>query len=519
MKNIFIEMKRLMLLIAGIIFIVPACTNLDEELYSDLAAENFFTTEEENIAALGQAYSSMTHWGSHTNIWTTNELSSDELVIPTRGGDWYDGGILLQLHEHKFQPDNGIFNNAWNNSYGAINTVNRLIYQFSSIEGADAYEAELRAIRAFYYFHLMDMFGNVPLSVDFTDTETKPNSSRSEVFNFVKSELDAVIPLLSEKKDASTYGRINKWAALTLRMKLHLNAEEWTGTASWAGAKADADAVINSGLYSLEAVYSDNFKEQNEGSSENIFVVPYDEVFAGGFNWVAMTLHYASQNTFNLTFQPWNGYATVEEFYNSYIDPAQNPGPQGEVVKGKSAGTGTLDSRLSNFLVGDQGADDSAGGEAGDDDGTGLYFTPYINMIWPDACRQCGARINKYGHVQGGRENMNHDFVLLRYADVLLSKAEAHLRTGDASGALGIVNQIRTRAGVTPFSELTLDNLLAERGREMYVENDRRRALIRFGKWNDAWWAKEASDAKYKLFPIPKDQLNANPKLTQNPGY
>lgn len=130
-----------MFLIAGMIFIVPACTNLDEELYSDLAAENFFTTEEENIAALGQAYSSMTHWGSHTNIWTTNELSSDELVIPTRGGDWYDGGILLELHKHEFKPGNGIFNNAWNASYGAINTVNRLIYQFSSIEGADAYEA------------------------------------------------------------------------------------------------------------------------------------------------------------------------------------------------------------------------------------------------------------------------------------------------------------------------------------------------------------------------------------------
>ena len=76
------------------------------------------------------------------------------------------------------------------------------------------------------------MFGNVPLSTDFTDTETKPNSSRTEVFNFVKSELDAVIPLLSEKKDASTYGRMNKWAALALRMKLHLNAEAWTGTAS-----------------------------------------------------------------------------------------------------------------------------------------------------------------------------------------------------------------------------------------------------------------------------------------------
>ena len=223
-SNLLIDMKKLSLIIVGMIFIVPACTNLDEELYSDLAAENFFTTDEENIAALGQAYSSMTHWGSHTNIWTANELSSDELVIPTRGGDWYDGGILLQLHQHEFQPDNNIFNNAWNNAYGPINTVNRLIYQFSSIEGADAYEAELRAIRAFYYFHLLDMFGNVPLSTDFTDTETKPNSTRSEVYNFVKSELDAVIPLLSEKKDATTYGRINKWAALAIRIQLLLNA-------------------------------------------------------------------------------------------------------------------------------------------------------------------------------------------------------------------------------------------------------------------------------------------------------
>ena len=519
MKNLIIEMKKLMLVVAGLIFIVPACTNLDEELYSDLAAENFFTTDEENIAALGQAYSSFTAWGNHFNIWTANEISSDEIVIPTRGGDWYDGGILLQLHQHEFAVDNGFFGNAWGVAYSGINTCNRLIYQFSSIEGADAYEAELRALRAFWYFHLVDMFGNVPLSTDFTETEAKANSSRTEVYNFIKSELDAVIPLLTDKKDGTTYGRMNKWAALALRMKLQLNASTWTGSAAWAGAKADADAIINSGLYSLEATYSDNFKTDNSGSSENIFVVPYDEVFAGGFNWAAMTLHYASQNTFNLTYQPWNGYATVEEFYNSYVDPASNPGPQGEVFKGKSTATGTLDSRLSNFVVGPQGTDDPAGGEAGDDDGTGLNFTPYINMIYPDACRQCGARIGKYEFAQGSRDNLNNDFVLLRYADVLLSKAEAHLWTGDAAGALGIVNQIRTRAGVTPFNSLTTDNYLAERGREMYAENDRRRALIRFGKFNDAWWEKTASDSKYNLFPIPKAQLDANAKLTQNPGY
>lgn len=140
-------------------------------------------------------------------------------------------------------------------------------------------------------------------------------------------------------------------------------------------------------------------------------------------------------------------------------------------------------------------------------------------MIYPDACRQCGARVGKYEFAQGSRDNLNNDFVLFRYADVLLSKAEAHLWSGDAAGALGIVNQIRTRAGVTPFNSLTTVNYLAERGREMYAENDRRRALIRFGKFNDAWWEKTASDSKYNLFPIPKAQLDANAKLTQNPGY
>ena len=284
-------------------------------------------------------------------------------------------------------------------------------------------------------------------------------------------------------------------------------------------SKADADAIIASGLYSLEGNYASNFAVENSGSNENIFVVPYDKVFAGGFNWVAMTLHYASQNTFNLTFQPWNGYATVEEFYNSYVDPVSNPGPQGTVFKGKGTATGTLDSRLSNFVVGPQGTDDPAGGEAGDDDGVGLNFTPYINSIWPDACRQCGARIGKYAYENGQTPNMSNDWVLFRYGDILLGKAEAHLRTGDAAGALGIVNQIRARAGVDAYTSLDLDNLLAERGREMYVENDRRQSLIRFGKFNDAWWEKGVSGSHMTIFPIPKPQLDANSKLTQNPGY
>jgi len=521
MKNLMKKIKELFLVIAGLVFIVPACTNLDEELYSDLDAASFFQTEDEYISALGAAYSNFTVMGSHSNIWSTNELASDELVVPTRGGDWYDGGVLLQVHQHTYTPDNGFVKNAWNAAYSGVNTTNRLIYQFKDIAGAEAYEAELRAVRAFWYYQLLDMYGNVPLSIDFEVTENLANTARASVYAYVKSELDAVIPLLSDKNDASTYGRMNKWAALALRHKLLLNAGVYTGTAQWAAAEADADAIIASGKYGLATSYKANFAVENSGSQENIFVVPYDKVFAGGFNWVAMTLHYASQNTFNLTFQPWNGYATVEEFYNSYIDPVTNPGTQATVFKGKGTATGTDDFRLSNFVVGPQGTDDPAGGEAGDDDGLGLNFTPYINSIWPDACRQCGARIGKYTYENGQTPNMSNDWVIFRYADILLGKAECDFNT-DNTEALAIVNQIRAReAGVlTAFAgPLTADQLLAERGREMYVENVRRQDLIRFGKYEGPWWEMTATGTHLRIFPIPKEQMDANPKLTQNPGY
>jgi hypothetical protein len=520
MKNLMKKVKELILVIAGLVLIVPACTNLDEELYSDLDAASFFKSEDEYISALGAAYANFTAMGSHSNVWSTNELSSDELVVPTRGGDWYDGGVLLQVHQHTYTPDNGFVTNAWNTLYAGVNTCNRLIYQFKDVAGSEAYIAELRAIRAYWYYQLLDMFGNVPLSIDFEVTEALANSTRQQVYSFVESELNAVIPVLPTVRDASTYGRMTKWAALAIRHKLYLNAGVYTGTAQWAAAKADAEAIGAAG-YTLEAKYQDNFAIDNSGSNENIFVVPYDKVFAGGFNWVQMTLHYASQNTYKLQAQPWNGYATVEEFYNSYIDPVNNPGTQGTVFKGKGTDTGTQDGRLTNFVVGPQGTEDPAGGETGDDDGLGLNFTPYINSIWPDACRQCGARIGKYAYENGGTPNMSNDWVVFRYGDILLGLAEAEMQLGDNAAALALVNQIRARAGnLTPFAgPLTADQLLAERGREMYVENVRRQDLIRFGKYNDAWWEKEASAATVNIFPIPKSQMDANTKLTQNPGY
>jgi len=551
MKKSKYLIKKFSVLALGLLLCIPACTDLDEEVFSTVTADNFFQSDEEFIAALGSAYSALGFMGNHAGVWSISELASDELVVTTKGGDWFDGGVLIEIHRHQFSADNGFFNNAWGSLYGGISTTNRLIFQFEELSAAgnptaDAFIAELRAIRALLYFWAMDAFGNVPLSIDFTDESPPANNAdfqtgRQEVYNFIESELNAAIPQLDPAVGGAAYGRMNQAAAYALRTKLYLNAQVYTGTPQWEKAIADADQVISFG-FSLSANYRDNFVVSNQTSSENIFVVPKDKVFAGGFNWPAMTLHYASQNTFNFTFQPWNGYAVVEEFYNSYIDPASNPGPQGPVWSGLATfnpnddrlpnGTGTLDSRLSNFLVGPQFNSDGTATEdpafegetsaAPDPDGTRLNFTPQNNQIHPNGWRQGGARIHKYQYEVGGTENMSNDFVVFRLADIMLAKAEAMFRNNDAAGALDIVNEIRLRAGVEPYNALTEDNLFDERGREMFAEMTRRQDQIRFGKWGDAWWEKGAynqTGSQYLVFPIPQVQIDASAALNQNPGY
>ena len=552
MKNI---LKKFSVFVIGLMFIAPACTDLDETLYSEVTADNFFQTEEEFIAALGQAYSSLSGMGGSGGLWATNELASDEIVVTTKGGDWYDGGVLIDLHRHEFTPDNGFFNNTWGYLYGGIATTNRLIFQFEELEAsgnteAAAFIAELRAVRALYYYWALDAFGNVPLSIDFTDESPPANNSnfdagRSEVYAFIESELTEIIPLLDASSSGNTYGRMNQAAAYALRSKLYLNAERYTGTEQWSKAAADAKTIIDGtvGGFGLLPDYSDNFILQNEASTESIFVIPYDKVFASGFNWAPMTLHYANQGTYNFTFQPWNGFATVEEFYNSYIDPAQNAGPQGPVWSGLAPfdpaddktpnDVGTLDSRLSNFLVGPQfNADgsptedpafESESSAAPDPDGTRLNFTPENNEIHPNGWRQGGARMGKYEFEIGGTPDASNDFIIFRLADIMLTRAEAlwRLNPGDAE-ALSIVNEIRVRAGVDMYTSLTADNLFAERGREMFAEMTRRQDQIRFGKWGDEWWEKVGyvqTGSKYIVFPIPQVQIDASSALNQNPGF
>lgn len=517
-----------------------SCTNLDEELFSELTEANFPQTEEEFVSALGAAYTSLYQLCNHNSMNSLQEISSDEAMIPQRGADWFDGGQWLRVHRHEMNANEESVNGGWNFCYNGISNCNRLIELFEglveegkvSADDANTFIGELKTLRALYYYWLLDIYGNVPIVTGFADAEAQPATRpRAEVYAFVESELAENVPTLTKEKNGQTYARINYWTGKALQAKLYLNAEVFSGTAKWTEAQAAADEIINSGLYSLEANYFDNFSTDNSGSGENIFVIPYDQVFATGFNLPQMTLHYSSQFTFDLQQQPWNGYCSLQEFYNSYdADDLRRDGPPGRgygnFITGQQflAGGGTeiTDPSVEGWVQ------DTATGEWSprvpqpavfDPDGPGVVFTPEINQHFPNALRQAGARIGKYEFAIGATPELDNDYPIFRYADILLLKAETLMRSGNSGDALALVNQVRGRSGAADLAALTMDDLLAERGREMFFEGARRQDLIRFGKFGEEWDFKPTSDATKELMPIPANQLNANPNLSQNPGY
>lgn len=525
--------------LAGFVFLA-SCTRLSETdvLYGQPTNSNFGKTDAEIVSLLAAAYTNLYgSFGADGNIMRVEEVPTDEIVVPTRGPDWGDGGHWVRLKLHTYKPNDGGPENTWSFLFKGVNTCNRVLTILEPLgtPASKKFISEIKALRAIYYYWLLDLFGNVPISTDFTKTDPPTNNSTREVYAFVEKELTAALPDLQKTgpNDNSTYGRVNYYTAEAVLAKLYLNAQVYTGTPQWDKCMAVCDDIINSGKYALMPNYSDNFKKDNKGSSELIWVIPYDQVKATGFNLPHMTLHMESQETYKMSGQPWNGWASVAEFYNSYIDSNQNPGPQGTVVGLDPKGTpttGTLDKRLKNFIVGPQYKSDGVtpltdgAADATDPDGPWIHFTPYVNELTPGAWRQSGARIGKYEFYKGMTGQLSNHWVLFRYADIILTKAEALARKGgnwNDPTALALVNQVRTiHGGVTPYSTMTDQTFLAERGREMFFETTRRQDMIRFGTYNNAFQFHPAdADNHVNLFPIPETVLNANKNLKQNPGY
>jgi hypothetical protein len=489
-----------------------ACTDLSEELNEDLTgaeARVFADANTDLNLLLKAAYDGLRGpYMDQALFWAAQQHTSDETLGPTRGPDWDDNGVWRVLHTHTWSADHAFLSNTFSNLLQVVFTTTNIL----TFNVTPQQQAEARLIRAFVVFSVADGWNQVPFREPGANLlNPAAVMSGTEAIDFVISEINAI---MNDLPDGPT-NRANKNAARVLLMKAYLNKGTFANRQSptfdagdMAQVISNADALINSGTYSLDNNYFENFAPNNDQvSSENIWTGENVGGVSSGnvrSRWFAM-LHY-NQNP-----SGWNGFTTLSDFYDSFEAndlrrTVDYPGMTD--VGGVKAG----------FLVGQQY--DQNGTALQDRKGNPLAFTPEVSPIETgNNLEITGIRVIKYPIDYAGGDNADNDYVFFRYADVLLMKAEALLRTGNASEALDIVNQIRSIRNASELNSLGLDELLAERGRELYWEGWRRQDLIRFGKFLDAWQGKPASGPERLLFPIPSVALSVNPNLEQNPGY
>ena len=501
-------MKRIVYLFAAALAIA-ACTNLDEELYSVISQDNFGKTQSEINSLIGPAYGSICEYVD--GYYWYGMCSGDDYIIPSRGYDWNHGGVFRRIHEHQFNAlEANTYYNFWR--FNAITNINKVL---AMVEGMDEeliankprMIAELRGLRAWWYFFMLDRIGNVPIVTKFEDAlPTNIGQTRKDVYDFTVSELEAVVEDLCEDVTPQMYGKFSKWAGYTLLAKLYLNSEVYSGEPQWEKALDACNHVIDSRLFILEPDNDTNFKVECEDSKENIFVIPYDhEHFICYFIPYQMSFHYNQVEQFDIRFDGgcWNGPCFTESFMKSY-DPK--------------------DKRLGWFLYGQQY--DKKGKPLTDRKGNPLNFTFEI-ADYANATEVEGARLFKWELEKGSYNHLNNDFTIFRYVDVLLMKAECLMHLGNEPDARDIVNECRKRNfdsydATKRINLLSYDELLAERGRELVLEGWRRNDLIRFGKFTEPFDFKptrDGEDLHTLLFPIPQIIIDANPGIEQNPGY
>ena len=305
-----------------------ACTDLSEEIFSEITIDNFFRNEQELVANAGRAYTKLQGYVSEQSQWTLLLQASDECAVPTTvTGSWYSSGRYQQVQLNSIDPANRLVERGWNWIFNSIAACNEVIYstELSTIEfeGKDKIIAELKILRAYFYYMAMDGWANIPFSVDFTDTSYPVQKDRAFVFDFIVSEILDNIDDLDEVPALNNYGRVTQGMAYSFLAKMYLNANEWIGVEMWEEAEAACEAVINKGHYMIENNYVTNFDVYNEVSKENIFVIVFSSVYTGGsssnsFYLHTLTLEAASMKTFNIAYTPWSGFLAQPDFFESY---------------------------------------------------------------------------------------------------------------------------------------------------------------------------------------------------------
>ena len=500
---------------AAFTFGTTACTDLEPEINSDVLQDEYFKTPAQFSTLLANAYTQLAGEYGYVfreGYWSLQECTTDAVIVPTRGTEWFDNGVPIKMHQHTWETDTRDINNGWSFAYGGVTKCNGVLDNIKLLKGTDETKyaeitkagiAETKVLRAFYHLLAMDLYGNIALSKSSTDPAKQ--YTRLEAYTFIEKEILDNINALQKTK---SYGRVTKSVAHTILSKLYLNAEVYTGVPQWKKAADECDSVLLGGYgYVLASDYFAPFAINNVNNPEIILPVVFDAVYAKGNMFHLMTLHYTQQVVYDFTTPTWNGHCTLEEYYNKYsnVDKRKKQWFVGPVIN--AAG------ETVNFVKGSINAK--------------AIIVPQVTTISDPTEKNTfeGARFVKFEIEKGIQHNANNDFPIYRLADIYLMKAEALMRLNGGTAtqnAVDAANMIRPRTGLPNYtvSSLTLNELLDERGRELAWEGHRRQDLIRFDKFKDAWGFKEVSARTRYLFPIPKWVIDGAPGVyTQNPGY
>ena len=521
------KLNRIIIISISILWL-SAC-NLETKIYEDLGAKNFPENEGQLASITLGAYTEQRHLLDDWGWWLySQEVTSDVLVFPQRGTDWEDGGKWRVLNRHTWTATAAPVQGMWRHLYYSIANCNQAIeYLGSDSEAANRTRAEMQVLRSLVYYWLIDNYGDVPYTETFATSEAAPKRvKRVEIYNRLIQVITEAIPFLPDGGTVDTY-KISKPVAWMLLGKLHMNGGIYRGEGTPSAADMDMvvtlmNNVINAG-YSLENNRLAPFFTDNALSSEIIFSVLGDETADDGMRLNFRSMHTLNQQSFDLQSSPWNGCAIKPDFYENLF--ASNDGFD-NADDNTSINSEAVDQRSMAFLRGQQY--DLSGDELANDNGK-LSYTQEIKLdVLNDAAdgdaetRFSGYRVVKYEVEVGGGPIMNNDFPVFRLADAYLMRAEATLRGGAGSEASADddLNTIREAAGI-PAVTATLEEVLNERGRELFLEGHRRSDLIRYGKFADrSWWlgASESDNGTHRLvFPVPQDQVDANPNLAGEP--
>ena len=535
MKILFKYTSYFFLFVLGLNMTLTSCTNdlnVTPKDDDEFLSETFFQNPESYKQVLAKLYAGLYLGGNDGDgtadiaglggdfssylrlLFVTQEFTTDEAIIA-----WADGA-LPTLNTQMWSPANEFLEGTFSRAFYHISVANEFLRQTTdeklTARGVDVnlkaeiakFRAEARFLRAFSYYNLMDLFGNVPIT-----TENDPvgffypqQKTRAEVFAFVESELKDLDNNLAASK-TNEYGRVDKTAAKFLLAQLYLNSKVYTGTERYSEAAALCSDIITASGYTFANIpYRNLFSADNNrngAQSEIIFPIVGDgnaiRAIGGGMSFIMHASIGGSMDAASRGMDGgWQGIRARREFVNLFPDE-----------------TATADKRGTFYTAG-QAKDIANVGTFTD----GYAVTKYINK-------------NSDGSAAQRNDMPDIDFPMFRLTDAYLMYAEATLRGatgGNIATALGYVNQIRNRAGAARINtaQLTLDFILDERGRELFWECHRRTDLVRFGKftggtkiwqWKGGTVNGTSTEAYRDLMPIPARNIQANPTLKQNPGY